>query len=147
METKSSVTTEHPTDVTWTYPEREIYASNTIALSVPLSGRHSTSILPIQRVHSDEEFTRPRLPTSLSQPHVFRFGADYFLRAITYSGYKDYGVLLVAKVVLGKVRTVSAFKEVTSLPNGYDSVCFELSAVIAGLILRNRWYLNGIMAN
>ena len=71
METKSSVTTEQPIDVTWIYPKREIYASNTIALYAPLSGRHSASILPIQVEHSDKEFTRPRLPTSLSQPHFF----------------------------------------------------------------------------
>jgi len=39
--------------------------------------------------------------------------------------YSTNGAMLVTKVVLGKVRTVSAFNEVMSLPPGFNSVVFD----------------------
>jgi len=41
------------------------------------------------------------------------------------SSYADTGVMFLAKVVLGKVYTVSQFAEVKSLPPGYNSVVYN----------------------
>jgi len=41
------------------------------------------------------------------------------------SSYSTNGAMLLTKVVLGKVRKVSAFNEVMSLPSGFDSVVFD----------------------
>ncbi|EAU87624.2 hypothetical protein CC1G_09721 [Coprinopsis cinerea okayama7 len=57
-----------------------------------------------------------------------RFGAGVYTSSASnkaFSFSNTSGAVLVTKVVLGKVRTVSAWNEVMSCPTGYDSVIFD----------------------